>query len=298
MGCRRLIQAMEVAAVLVTVAGIAHAGEAKYPDWGGAWQRWYPPNWVLDPYNGTRTAGGQPSFDQSKPWAKGQEAPLTPEYEKIYEQNLADQAEGGEGLFFNHGVRCMPGGMPITTIAFAPMEFVPTQKVTYILTSNQEPIRRIYTDGRDFPTDLTPTWSGYSIGRWVDQDADGTYQVLEAETRGPFKGPRTYDASGIPLHFDGQSIFMERFYRDGADPRLMHDVITVIDHALTRPWTVDKKYTLIANHRWTESTCIETNSMIAIGHESYYTSADGETIMPVRKGQRPPDMRYFKDGPK
>jgi hypothetical protein len=297
MVCRRLICAMGAAAALAVVAGAARAGEAKYPDWRGAWERWYPPNYVIDPGNGTRTAGGQPSFDQSKPWARGQEAPLTPEYEKVYERSLADQAEGGEGLFFNHGVRCMPGGMPITTIAFAPMEFVVTPDVTYILTSNQEPVRRIYTDGRDFPTDLTPTWSGYSIGRWIDQDGGGTYRVLEAETRGPFKGPRTYDASGIPLHFDGQSIFKERLYRDQAPPKLMHDEITVIDHALTRPWTVDKKYTLMPNHRWTESTCIETNSMVAIGHESYFKSADGQ-LMPVRKGQRPPDLRYFKDLPR
>ncbi|MGZ3291095.1 MAG: hypothetical protein ACXU87_23995, partial [Xanthobacteraceae bacterium] len=113
---------MAAATVLATSAVAAPAGEAKYPDWRGAWERWYPPNWVLDPYNGTRTAGGQPSHDQSKPWARGQEAPLTPEYEKVYEESMADQAEGGEGLFFNHGVRCMPGGMPITTIAFAPME--------------------------------------------------------------------------------------------------------------------------------------------------------------------------------
>jgi hypothetical protein len=249
---------------------------------------------VRDPYNGTRTAGGQPSHDQSKPWAWGQEAPLTPEYQKVFEESLADQSQGGEGLFFNHGVRCMPGGMPIMTIAFAPMEFVVTPDVTYIMTSNQEPTRRIYTDGRDFPSDLTASFAGYSIGRWLDQDGSGTYRVLEAETRGPFKGPRTYDASGIPLHFDGQSVFKERIFREEAAPKLMHDEITVFDHALTRPWTVDKKYTLKPNHRWTESTCIETNSMVAIGHESYYMSADG-MLMPVRKGQRPPDSRYFKD---
>jgi hypothetical protein len=294
MVCRRLIQVVEAAAALAIIAGTAQAGEAKYPDWRGAWERWYPPNWVLDPYNGTRTAGGQPSFDQSKPWAWGQEAPLTAEYEKVYRESLADQAEGGEGLFFNHGVRCMPGGMPIMTIAFAPMEFVITPDTTYILTSNQEPIRRIYTDGRSFPADLTPSFAGYSIGRWIDEDGEGTYRVLEAETRGPFKGPRTYDASGIPLHFDGQSVFKERLFRDKSDPKLMHDEVTVFDHALTRPWTVDKKYTVNPNHRWTESTCIETNSMVAIGHESYYTSADG-LLMPVRKAQRPPDLRYFKD---
>jgi hypothetical protein len=285
---------MELAAAFVMLASAACAGEPKYPDWKGAWERWFPPNWVLDPYNGTRTAGGQPSFDQSKPWGRGQEAPLTPEYQKIFEESMADQAQGGEGLFFDHGVRCMPGGMPIMTIAFQPLEFVVTPDVTYVLTSNQEPIRRIYTDGRDFPTDLVPSYAGYAIGRWIDEDASGTYRVLAVETRGPFKGPRSYDATGLPLHFDGASVFKERIYRDPADPKILHDEVTVLDHALMRPWTVDKKYTNNPKYRWTESTCIETNSMIAIGHESYYMSADG-ILMPVRKGQRPPDLRYFKE---
>src|SRR5438132_9414821 len=31
------------------------------------------------------------------------------------------------------------------------------------------------------------------------------YDVLEGETRN-FKGPRAYDASGLPLHFDNQSV--------------------------------------------------------------------------------------------
>jgi len=33
----------------------------------------------------------------------------------------------------------------------------------------------------------------------------------------PFKGPRAYDASGLPLHFDNQSIFKDGFFRDKAD---------------------------------------------------------------------------------
>ena len=103
--------------------------------------------------------------------------------------------------------------------------------------------------------------------------------------------------AGLPLHFDNQSIFKERIFRDKADPKILHDVITVIDHALTRPWTVDKKYVLNTNprFRWGEVSCAENmrNSMIAIGKESYYMSADG-LLMPVRKDQPPPDLRYFK----
>jgi hypothetical protein len=52
---------------------------------------------------------------------------------------------------------------------------------------------------------------GYSISKWIDEDGDGVFDVLEVETRGPFKGPRAYDASGLPLHFDNQSTFKERF---------------------------------------------------------------------------------------
>jgi hypothetical protein len=60
--------------------GTAQALErAKYPDWTGGWRRWAPPNAVREAGNGGAnvTAGGQPSFDQSKPWGLGQEAPLT-----------------------------------------------------------------------------------------------------------------------------------------------------------------------------------------------------------------------------
>jgi hypothetical protein len=70
-----------------------------------------------------------------------------------------------------------------------------------------------------------------------------------------------------PLHFDNQSIFKERFHLDKADPNILHDEITVIDHALTRPWTVDKRYRCKPNPRpnWPESYYTENNAQIVIG---------------------------------
>jgi len=181
------------------------------------------------------------------------------------------------------------------TIAFTPLEFVVTPDITYVLTGNTEPNRRIYTDGRDFPTDLAPTFAGYSIGHWIDTDGAGTYDVLEVETRGPFKGPRAYDATGLPLHFDNQSVFKERIYRDKVDPKILHDQITVFDHALTRPWVVDKRYVRDASPRprWWENNCMESNNLVAVGKEMYAISADGY-LMPVKKDQMPPDLRYFR----
>jgi len=122
------------------------------------------------------------------------------------------------------------------------LEFIITPNTTYVMIGSDDHSRRIFTDGRDWPKESEPTYAGYSIGRWIDESGTGRYDVLEAETRGPFKGPRAYDSTGLPLHFDNQSVFKERLHRDKVDPNIFHDEITVIDHALTRPWTVDKKY--------------------------------------------------------
>src|SRR5580704_2390591 len=212
MSCRILIGAIAVAALVMPMSGAGAADEAKYPDWRGAWARFVVPG-----------LGGQPSFDQTKPWGFGQQAPLTEEYKKVLEASLADQAKGGQGNFAGHAL-CLPAGMPLMMIAFRPLEFIVTPETTYILIGGSDHFRRIFTDGRDWPKDLEATFAGYTIGHWIDEDGDGRYDVLEAETRGPFKGPRAYDASGLPLAFDNQSVFKERISRDKADPKILHDV--------------------------------------------------------------------------
>ena len=117
--------------------------------------------------------------------------------------------------------------------------------------------------------------------------------MLEVETRG-FKGPRVYDASGLPLHADNASVIKERIYLDKANANLLHDEITTIDNALTRPWTVRKSYIRITGDRvaWREWICAEGNSHVEIGGEPYFLSAEG-LLMPTKRGQAPPDLRYF-----
>ena len=178
------------------------------------------------------------------------------------------------------------------------MEFVVTPETTYILMSRDHDFNRhIYTDGRDFPANmaLEPRFLGYSIGKWLDADGDGRYDTLVVETRG-LKGPRVFDASGIPLHEDNETIIQERIYIDKANPNLLHDDITTIDHALTRPWTVHKNYRrdVSAGSTWFgHSVCGEGNAHVGIGKEVYYLSGDG-LLMPAIKDQPPPDLRYFK----
>jgi len=86
-------------ATLMMVGEVQATEATKYPNWKGAWARWVPRNATRAPGTGGAgfTAGGQPSFDQSKPWGLGQQAPLTPEYQKVLQDSIADQENGGDG---------------------------------------------------------------------------------------------------------------------------------------------------------------------------------------------------------
>jgi hypothetical protein len=244
----------------------------KYPDLRGQWERTFVPRWTVG---------------QEKP-------PLTPEYQKVYEANLADMANGGPGNVPSW--YCLPQGMPMMMNAYDPMEVVVTPETTYVLISHvNDSYRRIYTDGRDWPgPETTPTFAGYSIGKWLDEDGDGKYDVLEVETR-HLRAPHTYDAQGIPFHEDNQAVIKERIYLDKADKNLLHDDITSYDHALTQPWSKSRTYKRAGKPKpvWLEEACAADNAMVKIGDDPYFLSSDG-FLMPVRKDQAPPDTRYFK----
>jgi hypothetical protein len=110
-----------------------------------------------------------------------------------------------------------------------------------------------------------------------------------------FRGQRAFDQTGIPLHEDNQTVVKERIYLDKIDRSILHDEITVIDHALTRPWTVIKNYVRDPDPHpaWIPWDCAEGNPHVRIGNEDYMVGADG-LLMPAKKGQQPPDLRYFR----
>jgi hypothetical protein len=281
----RMMLATVLTVLLTSMSKAQVFDYGRYPDLKGQWLRLFLP--------GVRVQ----SLDPTKSGGYAQGAPLTAEYNAVFEQSLADQAEGKQG-HFTGGVGCQPFSMPMMMTAFNPHEYIITPDVTYILINREDSARRIFTDGRDWPADLAPTYSGYSIGKWVDEDGDGKYDVLEVETRGPFKGRRSYDTTGLPLHHDNDSIFKERFFLDKSNPNVLHNVITVLDRALTRPWTVDKRYDRVAGIReiWEERYCTENNQHVLIGEEDYFVRSDG-ILMPTRRDQPAPDLRYFKQSP-
>jgi hypothetical protein len=266
---------------LATLSALASASvptfgdEMIYPDWTGQW------------LNPVATEKGT-AWDPTKPMGLAQQAPLTPEYQARFEASIADQAAGGHGNDYRSD--CVLDGMPRMMSLDAPMEVLIRPKATDLIFQNALP-RRIYTDGRDWP-DEAATFQGYSIGKWTDKDGNGRYDTLEAETRN-FTGPRVLEASGLPLHDDNATIVKERFFLDLSNKDILHDEITTVDHALTRPWTVIKSYVRSREPKWAEYNCEVSDTNIRVGPEEYAVSTDG-LLKPVRKGQPPPDLRYFK----
>ena len=71
------------------------------------------------------------------------------------------------------------------------------------------------------------------------------------------------------------------------------------DHALTKPWTTTKKYVRKPDKQpvWHEDVCAEGNAHVEIAGQNYFLSGDGH-LMPARKDQQPPDLKYFRQSPK
>jgi hypothetical protein len=279
---RRWFAAIVLTAGLWATPGFSQVIDVgKYPDWTGQWNR------VPD--------GGPPRYDPSKPLRK-QEAPLKPEYQALHEASMRDIDAGGVGLDTHYA--CMPMGMPRQMSGISLMEFLFTPGVTYILYEDVTAhTRRIYTDGRGFlnssEKSSEPTFTGYSIGKWIDRDGKGRYDTLEVETRN-IRGPRQWDQTGLPTANDNEAVIKERLFLDQADPNILHDEITTTDNSLTRPWTVMKNY---RRHRqnitWEENNCIEANNYVTINKQVYFLSSEGH-LMPQKKDQPPPDLRHFQ----
>src|SRR4051794_39382399 len=142
MSYRNSMWAAALATVLSATPSIAQVVDfGKYPDFKGQWVReGNPNNW--------RALAGP--------------APLTPEYQKRFEEITAEFLAGGAGNW--PSTFCIPAGMPAMMSFYDPGEIVVTPDVTYILIShNDDSYRRIYTDGRAWPEDPEPTFAGYSL---------------------------------------------------------------------------------------------------------------------------------------
>jgi hypothetical protein len=108
--------------------------------------------------------------------------------------------------------------------------------------------RQIFLDGRELTDDATPSWFGYSTGKWEGD-------TLVVDTKG-FNGKAWLDQGGKPAT-DALHV-IERFRRK--DFGHMEIQITIDDpKAYTKPWTVTEPLNLLTDTELMEFVCNENN---------------------------------------
>jgi hypothetical protein len=117
-----------------------------------------------------RSVLGAPRFDTSKPRGLPQQAPLNAGIPEALRASLADQAGRRPGQ--SHG-------LPVPRLGHARdderygtgIEFVVLPDTTYMMVDDgNDSVRRIFHRRARLPHDFEPTFTGYSIGKWVDTE--------------------------------------------------------------------------------------------------------------------------------
>ena|SRR2546426_6958337 len=85
-----------IGVLCATLNGAGALDETKYPDWKGQWVR-------------ADSAEIAP-WDSRKPWGLGQQPPLTPQDQAVFEANLKQLAAGVKAS--DPTARCIPAAMP------------------------------------------------------------------------------------------------------------------------------------------------------------------------------------------
>lgn len=174
---------------------------------------------------------------------KPEDIPFQPWAKALYDERAA-------GLHWREepDANCLPQGVPKILVAPAPWRVVQTPGYTVFVHEAFNLWRQVFTDGRELAVndDTTPTWMGYSVGKWEDD-------TLVVETRG-FNGKVWLDQLGKPstdaLHVT------ERFRRK--DFGHMDIQITIDDpKAYTKPWTVNVEARLLPSTEILEFICLE-----------------------------------------
>jgi hypothetical protein len=179
--------------------------------------------------------------------AIAKDAPYTPEYAAIYKKRQIAAAEGKP--IDDPPAACLPPGLPRIMTGVYGLEIVMNPEQVNMSVEFQEQQRRIFTDGRPLDPDPDPTYIGQSVGHW-----EGDILIV---TSFGVRGDMNLDASGLP--FSDRLIVHERMWL--SDDNTFNDEITLVDpKALTRPWTVTKRFKR-AEPGFTphEYVCLENN---------------------------------------
>ncbi len=143
-------------------AQVAQSPAAKAPaafdahDLSGIWNMSFPPN------------ATEPELEiYVSQFGKG-EPPMTPWSKERFDKTKP--AFGPRGVLVaqtnDPAFQCFPPGVPRIYLHPFPMQIVEMPKELIMLFEYDHIVRHIYTDGRQHPRDLAPTYMGDSIGHW------------------------------------------------------------------------------------------------------------------------------------
>ena len=203
-----------------------YAALESLPDWGGIW------------FLGRDLVHGP----TPQPELKG-------EYRERFER-WREQVLANDGVELRSRSNCSPPGLPlIMQLGQYPYEFLFTPGR---LTINQEAwmqTRTIWTDGRDHPEDVDPSFHGHSIGHWED----GT---LVVETVG-ISEALEFGEGG--KHSD-QFVLVERFSLSPDDPDVLINEMRMTDpEALAKPYEITMHYRRDRHGSLIEFQCAEND---------------------------------------
>ena len=171
---------------------------------------------------------------------KPEDAPLRPEAVPLLQQHRAGLAKDIPST------RCLPFGIPLMDAAPFPYKVIQTPSEIVLLYEHDTTFRQVFMDGRKHPVDPTPSWLGYSIGKWEGN-------ALVVDTVG-FNDESWLDAAGHP-HSEDMRV-TERFRRP--DFGHMDVQVTVDDPKMyVRPFTVTLHQRLLPDTDLLESICTE-----------------------------------------
>ncbi len=239
----------------------APASTERFPDWSGQW-----------------TSGDAPP-----PESVATPPLLADEYAAVWENHrmlLEAGIPAGDPT-----AKCLPPGMPRVMLMGTALEIIIKPGITYIYAEWDSQLRRIYTDGRDFPDYIPASFNGYSIGEWEDSDNDGAYDLLTIETRG-FSGPRALDATGLLLHENNQTVVHESLRL--IDDDMLENRITTHDDALKEPWTTVQRYQRhTENIMWRPHLCVNGPRYFELGDYWYVYHPSTDLPEPANSDQPP-----------
>jgi len=153
-------------------------------------------------------------------------------------------SDGGANL--DPHARCLPPNYPRAWALPQYRRIVQAPDRLVLLHEFMASYREIVTDGRPLPADPTPSWNGYSSGRWQGD-------TLVVETVG-FRDDLWLDLAGSPL--TSAARVTERIRRPNYG-RLEIEVTVNDPKAYTKPWTVRLDQAIVVDTELLDSICLE-----------------------------------------